>query len=334
MSFDQLRRREFITLVGGAAAGWPLAGRAQQLARVPTIGVLMPLTENDPEGRTRQAAFEAALKEAGYVKGQNLAIDYRWVAAQFDRLPALAGDLVRRQVDVIVTPGSSVAALAAKAATTTIPVVFSTSGDPVEQGLVTSLNSPGGNLTGASYLNSELGPKRLGLLREMVPGIDLVGVLVPSGSPSGASVPGVETAAREIGLRTLVRNVVAESEIAPAFADLAAQRAGAVVVINGNFFTLARAQIIELAERYTIPAIYPSREYVEGGGLMSYAASLTEAYRLVGLYTGRILKGAKPTDLPVQQSTKIELVINLKTVKALGLAVPPSLLAIADEVIE
>jgi putative tryptophan/tyrosine transport system substrate-binding protein len=168
----------------------------------------------------------------------------------------------------------------------------------------------------------------------MVPGIDLVGVLVPSGSPSGASVPDVETAAGEIGLRTLVRNVAAESEIAPAFADLAAQRAGAVVVINGNFFTLARAQIIKLAERYAIPAIYPSREYVEGGGLMSYAASLTEAYRLVGLYTGRILKGEKPADLPVQQSTRIELMINLKTAKALGLTVPPLLLAIADEVIE
>jgi putative tryptophan/tyrosine transport system substrate-binding protein len=329
-----MRRRDFITLLGGAGAAWPVAARAQQPVRVPTIGVLMPLTESDPEGRTRQAVFEAALKEAGYVKGQNLAIDYRWVAAQFDRLPALAGDLVRLQVDVIVTPGSSVAALAAKAATTTIPVVFSTSGDPVGQGLVASLNRPGGNLTGASYLNSEIGPKRLGLLREMVPGIDLVGVLVPSGSPSGASVPDVETAAGEIGLRTLVRNVAAESEIAPAFADLAAQRAGAVVVINGNFFTLARAQIIKLAERYAIPAIYPSREYVEGGGLMSYAASLTEAYRLVGLYTGRILKGEKPADLPVQQSTRIELMINLKTAKALGLTVPPLLLAIADEVIE
>jgi putative ABC transport system substrate-binding protein len=328
-----IRRRDFFTLLGGAAA-WPVTARAQQPVRAPTIGVLMPLTENDPEGRTRQAAFEAALNEARYVKGKNLAIDYRWVAAQFDRLPALAGDLVRRQVDVIVTPGSSVAALAAKAATTTIPVVFSTSGDPVGQGLVASLSRPGGNLTGASYLNSELGPKRLGLLREMVPGIDLVGVLVPSGSPSGASVPEVETAAREIGLRTLVRNVAAESEIAPAFADLAAQRAGAVVVINGNFFTLARAQIIKLASRYAIPAIYPSREYVEGGGLMSYAASLTEAYRLVGLYTGRILKGEKPADLPVQQSTKIELMINLKTAKTLSLTVPPSLLAIADEVIE
>jgi putative ABC transport system substrate-binding protein len=330
-----VRRREFITLLSCAVA-WPLVARTQQPARVPTIGVLMPLIENDPESRARQAAFEAALKEVGYVNGQNLAIDYRWVAAQFDRLPALAADLVRRRVDVIVTPGNSVATLAAKAATSTIPIVFSTSGDPVGEGLVASLNRPGGNVTGASYLNSELGAKRLGLLREMVPGTDLVGVLVNpvSGAAAQGSARDVETAGSKIGVRALVRRITAESEIAPAFAAFAAQRAGAIVVINSNLFTLERAQIIKLAERYAIPAIYASREYVEGGGLMSYAASLTDAYRLVGLYTGRILKGEKPADLPVQQSTKIELMINLKTAKALGLTVPPLLLAIADEVIE
>jgi putative tryptophan/tyrosine transport system substrate-binding protein len=330
-----MKRRAFITLLGGAAA-WPLAARAQQPARVPTIGVLMPLTESDPLGRERQAAFEAALKEAGYIRGENLAIEYRWVAAQFDRLPALAAELVSRQVTAIVTPGNSVATLAAKAATTTIPVVFSTGGDPVALGLVASLSRPGGNVTGATYLNSELGAKRLGLLREMIPGIDLVGALVNplNGNAAKASARDVETAARETGLRTLIRNVTTESEIEPAFAELAAQRISALVIINGNLFTLARAQIIKLAERYAIPTVYPSREYVEGGGLMSYAASLTEAYRLVGVYTGRILKGEKPADLPVQQSTKIALMINLKTAKALGLIVPPNLLAIADEVIE
>jgi putative ABC transport system substrate-binding protein len=331
-----MRRRDFITLLGGAAATWPLAARAQQPARVPTIGVLMPLTESDPVGRERQAAFEAALKESGYIRGENLAIEYRWVAAQFDRLPTLASELVNRQVAAIVTPGNSVAALAAKAATTTIPIVFSAARDPVALGLVASLNRPGGNVTGATYLNGDLGAKRLGLLREMIPGIDLVGVLVYplGGSASTGSAHDVETAARETGLRTAIRNVTAESEIEPAFADLAAQKISAVVIINNNMFTLARAQIIKLAERYAIPAIYPSREYVEGGGLMSYAASLTEAYRLVGLYTGRILKGEKPGDLPVQQSTKIELMINLKAAKALGLTVPPNLLAVADEVIE
>jgi putative ABC transport system substrate-binding protein len=330
-----MRRRDFIMLLGGAAAAWPLAARAQQPARNPTIGVLMPLTETDAESRTRRSVFEAALKDAGYVNGQNLAIDYRWVAAQYDRLPALAADLVRRQVDVIITPGNLLAALAAKAATTTIPIVFSMAGDPVGQGLVASLNRPGGNVTGASYLNSELGAKRLGLLREMVPGIDVIGVLVdPSTGSAEASARDVEAAASEIGLRRLVRKVAAENELEPALADLAAQRASALLVINGNLLTLLRAQIIKLAERYALPAIYPSREYVEGGGLMSYAASLTEAYRLVGLYTGRILKGEKPADLPVQQSTKIELMINLKTAKALGLTVPPLLLAIADEVIE
>jgi putative ABC transport system substrate-binding protein len=330
-----MNRRDLITLLGSAAA-WPVAARAQQPAGVPIIGVLMPLTESDPVGRERQAAFEAALKEAGYIKGENLAIEYRWVAVQFDRLPALAAELVSRRVAAIVTPGNSVSALAAKAATTTIPVVFSTGGDPVALGLVASLNRPGGNVTGATYLNSELSAKRLDLLREMVPGIDLVGVLVNplGGSASEASARDVETAGSKIGLRTLIRKVSAESEIEPAFADLAAQRTKAVLVINTNLFTLARAQIIKFAERYAIPAIYPSREYVEGGGLISYAASLTEAYRLVGLYTGRVLRGERPADLPVQQSTKIDLMINLKTAKTLSLTIPPSLLAIADEVIE
>jgi putative ABC transport system substrate-binding protein len=321
-----MRRREFITLAGGAAAVWPLAARTQEQPSVPTIGVLMPLTENDPAGRSRQAAFEAALKEGGYVRSENLAIDYRWVAAQYDQLPALAADLVRRQVAVIVTPGNSTTALAAKAATATIPIVFSTVGDPVGLGLVASLNRPGGNVTGASDLNGEFGAKRLGHLREMVPGIDLVGVLAgPNGAGPEAVLPDVESAARGLGLRTLARWIAVDSEIEPAFAAFAAQGAGAVLIIDSNIFTLARAQLIKLAERYALPAIYPSREYVDGGGLMSYAASLTEVYRLVGRYTGLILKGAKPAELPVQLPAKLELVINLKTAKGLGLTVPASM---------
>jgi putative ABC transport system substrate-binding protein len=330
-----LRRRQFITLLGGAATAWPRAARAQQVTSVARIGVLMPLTELDPEGQARQAAFETALKATGYVGGQNLAIEYRWVAAQYDRLPALAAELVRAQVAVIVTPGNSVAALAAKAATTTIPVVFSTAGDPVALGLVASLNRPGGNVTGASYLNAELGAKRLELLREIIPGIDLIAVLVdPTGGAAESAVRDVEVAARAMGQQILVLRVGNGEEIERAFATMAARQAGAVAIVSSNALTLARNQIVTLAARFGLPAIYPSREYVEAGGLMSYASSLTEAYRLVGIYTGRILKGEKPADLPVQQSTKVELFINLKTAKALRLTVPASLLARADEVIE
>jgi putative tryptophan/tyrosine transport system substrate-binding protein len=327
-----MRRRDFITLLGGAAA-WPVAARAQQPA-VPVIGLLSGLPiESLP---SELASFRQGLQVSGYVEGRNVAIEIRSAEGQYERLPALAADLVSHKVNVIFAFAGAPSALAAKAATTTIPIVFVFGSDPVKLGLVASLNRRGGNVTGAIYLNSELGAKRLGLLREMIPGIDLVGVLVYplGGSASTGSAHDVETAARETGLRTAIRNVTAESEIEPAFADLAAQRISAVIVINNNLFTLARAQIIKLAERYAIPAIYPSREYVEGGGLMSYAASLTEAYRLVGVYTGRMLRGEKPGDLPVQQSTKIELMINLKTAKALGLTVPLPLLAIADEVIE
>jgi ABC-type uncharacterized transport system substrate-binding protein len=329
-----MRRREFISLVGAAAA-WPRAARAQQAARVPRIGVLMPLGEADPEGRARQAAFEQGLKEAGYVKDQNVAIEFRWVAAQFDRLPALAADLVARQMAVIVTPGSAPAASAAKAATKTIPIVFSTNGDPVQMGLVASLNRPGGNVTGVSYLNNLLGAKQLELLRELVRSVDLVAVLVTPNSPAAESGVGdVEAAARAIGQRVQILKVDGGRDIEAAFAALAAQRAGAVLVLSSNVFSVNRDLLVKLAAQHAVPAIYGSREYVEGGGLMSYGASLTDAYRLVGIYTGRILKGEKPADLPVQQSTKIDFLINLKTAKALGLTFPPNLLAIANEVIE
>jgi putative ABC transport system substrate-binding protein len=329
-----MNRRKLLSLLGSAAA-WPVAARAQQQPRVATIGVLMPLSESDPEGQARQAAFEAALKQGGYVKGQNLAVEYRWVAAQFDRLPGLATELVRRQVAVIVTPGSAPAAFAAKAATTTIPIVFSMGGDPVQVRLVASLSRPGGNLTGVSYLNNQLGGKRLELLREMLSGVDLIAVLVNTASPTAeADLRDVEAAARAMGQKIRVLKVVGNHDIDAAFATLVTDRAGAVLIVSSNLFTLARAQLIRLSARHSVPAMYTSREYVEGGGLMSYGASLTDAYRLVGLYTGRILNGEKPIDLPVQQSTRIDFVINLKTAKTLGLTIPPSLLAIADEVIE
>jgi putative tryptophan/tyrosine transport system substrate-binding protein len=329
-----MRRRAFIAILGGAAA-WPLAARAQQSAGVPRIGVLMPLAQGDPEGQARQAAFEAGLKEAGFANGQNAAIEFNWVAAQYDRLPALAADLVRRQMTVIVTPGSAPAALAAQAATKTIPVVFSTNGDPVQMGLVASLNRPGGNMTGVSYLNNELGAKRLELLRELLHRVELVAVLVNPVSPASESnMRDVEAAARALGQQIRILKIDHGSDIAAAFAALVEQRAGAVMIVASNVFTVNRDLLVQLAARHAIPTIYSSREYVEGGGLMSYAASLTDAYRLVGNYTGRILKGEKPADLPVQQSTKIDLVINLKTAKALGLDIPPALLARADEVIE
>jgi putative ABC transport system substrate-binding protein len=329
-----ISRREVVTFLGGLTAS-PLAARAQQAPRAPAIGALMPLTEADPEGQARQAAFEAGLKEAGYVRGQNLAIEYRFVAAQFDRLPALVADLIRRQVAVIVTPGSSPAALAAKAATASIPIVLSMPGDPVQAGPVASLNRPGGNVTGVSYVNNELAAKRLGLLRDVIRGIDLVAVLVdPVGPPAQLALRDVEAAAAAIGQRILVLQVAGSRDIDAAFATLATRRAGAIMVLSGNSLTLARTQIVNLAAQHAIPAIYGSREYVEAGGLMSYAASLRDAYRLVGIYTGRILKGERPADLPVQQSTKIDFVINLKTAKALGLEIPSGISAIADEVIE
>jgi putative tryptophan/tyrosine transport system substrate-binding protein len=329
-----MKRRAFITLLGGAAT-WPVAARAQQSGSMRRIGVLMPLAETDPGGRARQAAFEAGLKETGYVKSQNVTIEFHWVAAQYDRLPALTADMVARQMAVIATPGSTPAAFVAKAATKTIPVVFSTTGDPVQMGLVAGLNRPGGNMTGVSYLNSELGAKRLELLREMVRGVDLVAVLANPASPAAESdMKDVEAAARAIGQKIRILKVSGSRDIEAAFATLVEERAGAVLVVSGNVFSVGRDLLTKLAAKYAVPAIYTSRDFVANGGLMSYGASLEDAYRLVGIYTGRILKGEKPADLPVQQSTKIDLVINLKTAKMLGLNIPPTLLARADEVFE
>jgi putative tryptophan/tyrosine transport system substrate-binding protein len=329
-----MRRRAFITLLGGAAS-WPLAARAQNQAPAPTIGVLMPLSEQDSGSQVRQAAFEAALKTSGFLKDRNLEIEYRWLAARPDQLSGFLADLLRRRVSVIVTPGNSATALAAKAATTTIPVVFSVAADPVQIGLVASLNRPGGNVTGVSYVNSEISAKRLELLREMVGNVSLVAVLASSSTPGTISgLREVEVAANALGQKIEVIEVADSRGIAEAFATFAAHRAGAVFVTTGNLFNLERSELARLAAKYGIPASYSIRDYVEVGGLMSYGASLTDSYRLAGLYTGRILKGDRPADLPVQQSSKFDLVINLKTAKALGLTVPSALLAIADEVIE
>jgi putative tryptophan/tyrosine transport system substrate-binding protein len=325
MQFDQLKRREFITLLGGAAAAWPLAARAQQ-ATMPVIGFL---SSQSPQGFTEQLrGFRQGLKDTGYVEGENVAIEYHAAENQIDRLPELAATLVRRRVAVIST-GSNAAALAAKAATATIPIIFSVAEDPVRLGLVASLARPGGNLTGINFLGGEVVAKRLELLRELVPAATRVAVLVnPTGGPSvETTLRDVEAAARAMGLQIQVLNASTSREIATAFADLVRERADAIFVGGG-------VQLATLASRHSIPATYSLRDFAEVGGLMSYGSNLTDAYRQVGVYTGRILKGAKPADLPVVQASKFELVINAETARILGLEVPPTVLARADEVIE
>jgi putative ABC transport system substrate-binding protein len=325
-----MRRREFITLLGGAAA-WPLAARAQQPA-MPVIGFL------DSQSRTFAdivlPAFRQGLNDNGYVEGENIAIEYRWAENQVDRLPALAVDLVRRGVALIVA-GAPPATLAAKAATATIPIVFGVGDDPVKIGLVASLARPGGNLTGISFFSSELAAKRMQLLREMVPAAARVVVLGdPTFTLTESQVTEAKTAARAMGLQIQVLNASTSREINAAFANFLRERPDALYVGTGPFFVSRRVQLAHLATRHAVPAIYSGRQYTEAGGLMSYGTSLTDAYRQMGAYTGRILKGAKPADLPVIQSTKFELIINAETARMLGLAVPPSLLATADEVIE
>jgi putative ABC transport system substrate-binding protein len=327
-----MRRRDFITLLGGATA-WPLAARAQQPA-MPVVGFLNP---QSPEGYAEpMRAFRQALREAGYVEGESVAIEYRWADNQLERLPALAAELVRRRVAVITTTGGPPAALAAQAATTTIPIVFNVADDPVRHGLVASLARPGSNLTGVNFLASELTAKRLELLRALVPSAARVAVLVNPASRDNTEVTlrDVESAARTLGLQVQAHNADTGREINAAFDNIGRERSDALFVAMTPFFTVRRIQSAQLATFHRIPAVYAYRDFAEAGGLMSYGASLSDAYHQVGVYVGRILKGAKPSDLPVVQSTKLELVINVQTATMLGLTVPDKLLAAADEVIE
>ena len=326
-----MRRREFITLLGGAAAAWPLAARAQQPA-MPVIGFLDP---RSPDGVTdRLRAFREGLKDSGYVERENVAIEYRWAENQLDRLPELAAELVRRQVAVIAAT-STYSAFAANAATTTTPIVFLVGEDPVRLGLVASLARPGGNLTGINNFTGELTVKRLELLREMVPGAARIAVLVnPANIAIETTLRDAAAAARVMGLQIQVLNASTSREIDAAFATFVRERPDAVFVSLDVFFISRRAQLVNLASRHALPATYPLREFAEVGGLMSYGTNIADTFRHIGVYAGRILKGAKPADLPVVQSTKFDLVINAWSARMLGLTVPTTLLASADEVIE
>jgi ABC-type uncharacterized transport system substrate-binding protein len=326
-----VKRREVIALLGGAAA-WPLAVHAQQPA-MPVIGFLGPTSPDMFPDRLR--AFRQGLKDTGYVEGENVEVEYRWADNQLERLPALAAELVRRKVAVVATIGGTASVLAAKSASTTIPIVFLVGEDPVRLGLVTSLARPGGNLTGINFFVAELVAKRLELLRELVPAATRIAVLVnPTGPDAEATLRDVEPAARAMGLQIWVLNASTSGEINEAFANFARSRPDALFVGSDPFFSSRRVQIAHLASHSSIPATYAGRQYVEAGGLMSYGASVTDAWRQVGVYTGRILKGAKPVELPVIQSSKFQLVINHQIARMLGLTVPPMLLARADEVIE
>ena len=326
-----MRRREFIAGLGGAAAVWPLAARAQ--AAIPVIGALNSAAAAPIAPLL--AAFRIGLGEAGYVEGQNLAVEYRLAEGQYDRLPSLAADLVRRRVAVIATGGGTVSALAAKNATATIPVVFVCDDDPVKVGLVTSISRPGGNVTGIHQLTTGLEAKRLGLLHELAPNVTTMAVLVnPDYPDAGIQIKEVEEAARTLGLRLHILKARIESDFDAAFATIVQQRAGALLVASDPFLFSRRELLVALAAHHAVPAIYQFRQNAAAGGLMSYGTRITDSYHQVGVYTGKILKGAKPTDLPVVVSTRFEFVINLNTAKALAIKFPDNLLSLADEVIE
>jgi putative ABC transport system substrate-binding protein len=326
-----MRRRSFIALLGSAAA-WPLAARAQQATK-PAVAFLG--SSSAAEWSPFVTAFQRGLKEAGYVEGENVIIEYRWADGQYDRLPELAADLVRRQVTVILAAGSPAPALAAKAATTTIPIVFALGIDPVQFGLVASLNRPGGNITSVNFLVGHLAEKALGLIHELVPNVAVAGMFVNPNNPNADSVTrNARETARSLGLQLHILNAGTAQDIDAAFASIVEQRIGVLLAGADPFILGRRDQVVALAGRHAVPAIYFAREFVTAGGLMSYGTSISEAYRRAGIYTGKILKGARPADLPVEQSTRFEFVINLKAAKALGLTTPDKLLALADEVIE
>jgi putative ABC transport system substrate-binding protein len=327
-----MNRRDFISAVGGAAAGWPLAVRAQQSA-MPVVGFLRSTAAGAPTERNLAAALGSGLKDVGLVEGESVVVDARHGENQHDRLPALVADLIHRPVAVIVA--DNVSALAAKAATATVPIVFATGGDPVRAGLVVSLNRPGGNVTGVSFFSGELGSKRLELLRQLAPGATTIAVLADPDTPtSAAERRDLQAAAQAMGQQLVMLEARSDRDIEGAFATIGERGAGALLVAASAFLNSHTDQIVALAARHKLPAIYFNRQAAVAGGLVGYGASLTEAYRQAGVYAGRILKGEKPADLPVMRSTKFELVLNIKTAKALGLDVPDRLLALADEVIE
>ena len=328
-----MRRRAFITLVGGAAVGWPLAARAQQTDKMPVVGFINAAIAQNYKRQV--AAFLNGLREAGYIDGQNVIIEYRWADEQVDRLPALAADLVQRRVGVIAAT-TTAAALAAKAATTVIPIIFEMGADPIEIGLVSSLSRPGGNITGVTQSNVEMAPKRLQLLHELLPNAHVIALLVNADLrvSAEANTREVSEAARGFGLELHVLPVNRESEIEPAFARAVQTHSEGLIVGSGSFFASHTEKLALLAAKYALPTIYQFREFAVAGGLMSYGSHIEEAYRLAGIYTGRVLKGDKPADLPVQQATKVELIINLRTAKALGITVPNTLIGRADEQIE
>jgi putative tryptophan/tyrosine transport system substrate-binding protein len=327
-----MKRREFITLLGGATVTWPLAAQAQQPA-LPVIGFL---NTQSPEGVPHwMAAFHQGLKETGFVEGQNVAVEYRWAQGQYDRLPELAADLVRRQVAVLAATGGEPSPQLAKAATQTIPIVFTANGDPVRNGLVASLNRPGGNVTGITIFGAAAVAKRLQLLHELVPQAAAIAYLINPNNPnSDVEMKAAETAAVSLGKEMLIFRAGSESEFEAAFATMVQQQRDALLVASDVFFLSRRQQLASFAARHRLPTIYYLREFAEAGGLMAYGNRVPDMYRLVGTYVGRILKGEKPGDLPVQQSTKFELVINLQTARALGVEVPNSMQLLADEVIE